>query len=281
MSDLCILAAYAHPDDEQGVSGTLRKYMDQGAHVGIICATRGEVGQIADPTLATPEILGVVREQELRRAMAVIGVPDANIHFLDYRDSGMAGTPENADPRAFINADAQEAVGKIVKIIRAFKPTIILTFDETGGYGHPDHLAIHRWTTQAFHVAGDPAQYPEAGSAFVPKRLYYSSIGRSRLRQFADYLKANGVESVFGGIDVEQMGLPDERITNEIPVAPYVALKRRSLGEHRTQLNPNGPFASIPEEQWNEFRSTEIFGLGAGEPFPPGYDRRDLFAGLL
>src|SRR6478672_979617 len=130
MADLSILASYAHPDDEQGISGLLRMCVEDGIRTALLCATRGEVGEIADPSLATPETLGKVREQELRTAMDMVGVTD--VRFLDYRDSGMAGTPENNDPRAFVNADEHEAIGKIVKVMRDFKPTVVITFDETG-----------------------------------------------------------------------------------------------------------------------------------------------------
>ncbi len=193
MSDLSILASYAHPDDEQGIVGTLRNALDEGIRVGLLCATRGEVGEIAEPSLATPETLGTVREQELRRAAEIVGIQ--HLYFLDYRDSGMDGTPENKDPRAFINADESEAVGRIIRIIRDFKPTVIVTFDETGGYGHPDHIAIHRWTTKAFQLAGDPTCYPEMGPACAPRRLYYASIPRSARQRMNDYMQAQGIES--------------------------------------------------------------------------------------
>lgn len=278
MSDLAILGAYAHPDDEQGISGTLRLYMDKGIRAGLLCATRGEVGEIADPSLATPETLGQVREQELRTAAAVLGLND--VYFLDYRDSGMDGTPENKDPRAFINANSDEAVGSIVKVIREFKPTVIVTFDETGGYGHPDHIAIYRWTTEAFHAAGDPARYPDAGPAFAPRRLFYSSIPRSARKRMQEIMEKMGVESVFNRIPADKFGLPDEQITNRVNVKQYVQLKRQSLDSHKTQLNPNGPFAKMPPEVWEEWRSTESFAFAAGDPLPEGADPADLFAGL-
>lgn len=278
MSDLSMLACYAHPDDEQGISGTLTMYREQGIRTAILCATRGEVGEIADPSLATPETLGQVREEELRRAAQWLNL--SNLYFIDYRDSGMDGTAENKDPRAFMNADELEAIGRIVKVIREFKPTVMVTFDETGGYGHPDHLAISKWTTSAFHQAGDPTCYPDAGLAFAPKRLYYASMPRSGIRRLQEFLKTTGADSVFAKMDPTKMGMADERITNRINVAPYVELKRKSLSEHKTQMDPNSPFAKIPESDWNEWRSTEYFAHEAGTPIPAGADQGDLFAGL-
>lgn len=278
MSDRSVLACYAHPDDEQGVTGLLRICLDRGYRVGIVCATRGEVGEIADPSLATPETLGEVREQELRRAAAKIGVKD--IYFLDYRDSGMKGTPPNEDPRAFINANPDQVVGRLVKIFRAFKPTILVTFDATGGYGHPDHLAIHDWTTRAFHAAGDAGQFPEAGAPFTPSRLFYSSFPRSMIKQFAGYLEQAGIPSPFPGVALDQMGMPDEMITHTVDVMQYAALKRESLEEHRTQMNPNSPMAKLPEELWNAVRGYERYHLAAGVPMPPDGNQGDLFDGL-
>jgi LmbE family N-acetylglucosaminyl deacetylase len=278
MKDLAILGCYAHPDDEQGITGTLKLCLDQGIRAGIVCATRGEVGQISDPALATPETLGMVRERELREAAAVIGISD--VFFLDYRDSGMAGSPHNADPTNFINADPHEAVGRLVKVIRAFKPTILVTFDPTGGYGHPDHLAIYKWTTEAFHAAGDPAQYPDAGAPFAPSRLFYASIGRSMIKMFVGFLAENNLPSPFGGADMSQMGIPDEDITHIVEVRRYVGLKRESLSKHRTQMAENSSLAALPEELWNEFRAYERFQFVMGTPFPPHADPADLFAGL-
>jgi LmbE family N-acetylglucosaminyl deacetylase len=278
MPDLAILASYAHPDDEQGVTGTLRLCLDSGIRAAILCATRGEAGEIADPQLATPETLGEVRERELRQAAAVIGIHD--VFFLGYRDSGMDGTPENKDPRAFVNADEHEAVGRIVKVIRDFRPTMIMTFDESGAYGHPDHVAIHHLTVKAFHAAGDPTRYPAAGPAFQPRRLFVSSIPRSVRRMMVNFYKQADVDSLFSRIPPEKFGLPDELITNRVNVAQYVSLKKRSLSAHRTQVNPNGPFAKVPPEISDRWRSVEAFALAAGDPPPLGADPGDLFAGL-
>ncbi|MER3515271.1 MAG: GlcNAc-PI de-N-acetylase, partial [Chloroflexota bacterium] len=158
MQTRSLLSVFAHPDDESfGVGGTLAYYAAQGHRVAL-GATRGDVGEIADPALATPQTLGDVRTAELNCAAQVLGV--SKIILLGYRDSGMAGTPENQDPRAFMNAPAEEVVERLVGIIRRLRPQVVITFDPYGGYGHPDHIAIHRHTVAAFHAAGDPARYP-------------------------------------------------------------------------------------------------------------------------
>ena len=146
-----LLGVFAHPDDEGVIGGALLHYSMFGVETGLICATRGEVGEIADPALATPENLGQVREGEMQAAAEVLGIH--SLWFLDYRDSGMAGTPENEDPRSLAQASALDVVSKLVAIIRQFRPQVMVTFDETGGYGHPDHIAIYKHTTSAFHAA--------------------------------------------------------------------------------------------------------------------------------
>ena len=268
MADLGILASYAHPDDEQGVTGTLALYGQQGVCTGLICATRGELGEISDAALATPETLGAVREQEMRTAAARAHIEQ--VWFLDYRDSGFIDSPRNHDAEAFINADPEEVVGRIVRIIREFKPQVIVTFDPTGGYGHPDHIAISRWTTDAFHAAGDGTRYPQAGTAWAPARLYYSALPRSFSRRLNAFIRKHIPESSFAGIDLEQMGLPDEEITNVVDVSDFVALKLDSVRAHATQWNPNSPFARVSEEMTNQWRGKESFKLAAGTSLPTG-----------
>ena len=278
MADLGILASYAHPDDEQGVTGTLALYGQQGVCTGLICATRGELGEISDAALATPETLGAVREQEMRTAAARAHIEQ--VWFLDYRDSGFIDSPRNHDAEAFINADPEEVVGRIVRIIREFKPQVIVTFDPTGGYGHPDHIAISRWTTDAFHAAGDGTRYPQASTAWAPARLYYSALPRSFSRRLNAFIRKHIPESSFAGIDLEQMGLPDEEITNVVDVSDFVALKLDSVRAHATQWNPNSPFARVSEEMTNQWRGKESFKLAAGTSLPTSADPGDLFAGL-
>ena len=276
MSTKRLLGAFAHPDDEGIVSGALLQYSTSGVETGLVCATRGEVGEIADPALATPENLGQVREGEMRAAAEVLGVH--NLWFLDYRDSGMAGTPENADPRAFAQASAAEVVGKLVKIIREFRPQVIVTFDESGAYGHPDHIAIYRYTTSAFHAAADAVQYPDLGPAHSVSKLYYSSFPRSALQAIGEWMSTQNYEGSFSGLDPEKLGMPDEQINVWLNVEPWREQKDRSRSMHRTQLDPNNLMAKIPEEIQRNWRSHERYQLAASRVGPDVPGENDLFA---
>jgi len=276
MSTKRLLGAFAHPDDEGIVSGALLQYSTSGVETGLVCATRGEVGEIADPALATPENLGQVREGEMRAAAEVLGVH--NLWFLDYRDSGMAGTPENADPRAFAQASAAEVVGKLVKIIREFRPQVIITFDESGAYGHPDHIAIYRYTTSAFHAAADAVQYPDLGPAHSVSKLYYSSFPRSALRAIGEWMSTQNYEGSFSGLDPEKLGMPDEQISVWLNVEPWREQKDRSRSMHRTQLDPNNLMAKIPEEIQQNWRSHECYQLAASRVGPDVPGENNLFA---
>ena len=167
-----ILFAFAHPDDEGfATGGTIAMLVSQGARVTLVCATNGDVGEISDPALATPETLGQVRQGELRRAMAITGVDD--IRFLNYRDSGMIDTPDNDHPNAFIQAEAPRVVGELVAIMRQTQPHIVITHDPSGGYGHPDHTRMCEHATAAFRLAGDASAYPEGPPPWTPSLLYY------------------------------------------------------------------------------------------------------------
>lgn len=282
---LTLMAVFAHPDDESfGVGGTLARYgAEPDVRVVLVCATRGEAGEISDPRLATPEQLGQVREQELRCACRTLGV-DA-LYFLDYRDSGMAGTPANRHPRALTMADPDQAVGRISALIRRERPDVLITFDETGGYGHPDHVAIHHLTTAAFAAAADPTRYPDQIKAGLEphqvKKLYYTAIPRRFFRALVAKLQELGMEVPERYLHRQKMpfGLPDEACTTDIWIQEFWEVKRAAVQCHATQLQPDNFFALLPPEVMRELQAWECFQL-ARSLVESDEGSHDLFAGL-
>lgn len=276
MSTKRLLGVFAHPDDEGMMSAASLQYSTLGVETGLVCATRGEVGEIADPALATPENLGQVREGEMRAAAEVLGV--RNLWFLDYRDSGMAGTPENEDPRAFVRVSAAEVVSKLVAIIRQFRPQVLVTFDESGAYGHPDHIAIYRHTTSAFHAAADAVQYPELGPAHAVSKLYYGAFPRSIAREMAEWVRSQNYEGSFRELDPEKLGLPDELISVRLDADPWREAKDRSWSMHRTQMGSMSFMTQLPEELQRKWRKYECYQLAASRVGPDIEGENDLFA---
>lgn len=283
MSSLRVLATYGHPDDEGQVSGTLARFLRLGAKVTLVCATRGEVGEISDARLATPDTLGYVRELELRSAMAQIGLAD--VRFLPYRDSGMAGTPENDDPRCLHAQAADTVVGQLVYLMREVKPHVVFTWDPNGGYGHPDHIAVHRHTLAAFDQAGDPSQFPDSGEPWTPKRLYW---GAFTMKRFAGmYLELERRGLLPEPIDPERrerfdraMQEPDPPVSLVNDVSDLVEEKRAAAGMHRSQFGENSMFARIPPEMRDRFYGEERF-LQARPAWPHGKEPLHGLADLL
>lgn len=271
-----LLMLVAHPDDEVLTGGTLAKYAAQGARVVLACATRGEVGEISDPTLATAETLGKVREAEVRASAAALGVSD--VRFLGFHDSGMAGTPANDDPRCFNQASANEAVGRLVALLRDVQPDVVITHDPTGGYGHPDHLACHRHMSQAIEVVGDPAQFPERGPAWSVARLYWMVMARSWFRTMREQMAAQGEEPAFEGLDLSRFGYDDDQITTVIDVSAYLDAKNRAFQAHKTQFSGDNGFSRLPDDVVRRMLSTENFILARPTPPPGAPQNTDLFA---
>src|SRR5215210_5444186 len=170
------MAVHAHPDDEVVFTGgTLALYHDRGVKTGLVTATNGEEGEIHDPGLDPDEArprLGEIRRAELQRAVELLGID--HLELLNYRDSGMAGTDANGRPENFHNADKEDATCRLVALIRRYKPHILITYDENGAYGHPDHIACNAITRAAFEKSGDKAYHPELGEPWQPLKLYYS-----------------------------------------------------------------------------------------------------------
>lgn len=175
-----LLAVLAHPDDESfGTGGTLALYARRGVEVHLICATRGEAGEMGPEFMQDFETIAERRVSELRCAAGILGL--AGVHFLDYRDSGMLGSEENHNPQALINAPIETVAGRVAHEIRKLQPQVVITFDPIGGYKHPDHIAIHQATVRAFELAGDP-DFEDSLPPYKPHKLYYHLFPKGFLR---------------------------------------------------------------------------------------------------
>jgi LmbE family N-acetylglucosaminyl deacetylase len=237
------------------------------------------VGEISDPALATPENLVAVRAEELAEACRLLGV--ARRFNLGYRDSGMMGTADNDHPNAFWRADMDDATGRLVRILREVRPDVIVTSNERGDYGHPDHINTNRVATAAFHAAGDPARYPEQGlDPWRPRRLFYSAWPRSHFERMRDLLAEAGIAMDEEEESTEdEIGMPDEVVTAAVDILSYLPAKRAALAAHRTQMGPESLFMRMPESIWRQVWAAEYFRQVFPEP-AASHPLDDLFAGL-
>lgn len=283
---LTLMIVHAHPDDEViGSGGTFAHYARQGVHTVLVTATLGEEGEIVAPDLNTPEVrarLPEVRREELRQATALLGI--AGQEFLGYRDSGMAGTPANAHPECFHQADMAEATGRLVALVRAHRPDVLISYNAHGGYGHPDHIACHKATLAAFDAAADAAAYPAAGPAWAVRKLYEMNRPRELSRRMWERMRELGLRTPLDNPnwDIANFTAPDEVITTAIDVGEYTALKRAALAVHRTQIPADSPFLAIPEDLGRQWFGYEYFTLLQSRgPLPAraGHEN-DLFTGL-
>jgi mycothiol S-conjugate amidase len=282
-----LLAVHAHPDDESSKgAGALARYADEGVRTVVVTCTGGEAGDILNPAMDQPgnlERMPELRRQELAKALEILNV--SRHYFLGYRDSGMPETEWNQHPDAFAQADLDEAVGRLVQIIRRERPQVLVTYDETGGYPHPDHIRTHEVSVAAFDAAGRSSRYPDAGPPFQPLKLYYhASFTRRRIEALHSAALERGIESPFGEWlkRWEEEAGPDYRepvITTQIDVAKWIPQARDALIAHATQIDPNSSWFAIPDEiiadvyPWDDY--TLVRSL-----VPTSNPEADLFAGL-
>jgi LmbE family N-acetylglucosaminyl deacetylase len=279
-----LLAVFAHPDDESfGPGGTLARYAAEGVAVHLVCATRGEAGE-ADPSLLEGyESLAQRRTAELECAARVLGL--AGVYFLGYRDSGMVGTADNSHPNALVNAPVAEVAEKVTAYIRRLQPQVVITSDPHGGYGHLDHIAIHRATVAAFHAAGDPTAYPEQFAAgltpWSPQKLYYTTFNRRWLRFLVRILPLFRVDPTALGenrdINLKEIAEIQQPVTTWIDVRAYLEVKQRAGACHSTQAGPSSMLSRLPGWLVRWVMGTETFYRA----YPEGATREtDLFAGV-
>ena len=279
---LSLLTVHAHPDDEASKgAGSVHKYHEDGVHTVLVCCTGGEAGDILNPAMDKPEVrehLHEVRMEELARATELIGYDE--VVMLGYRDSGMPDTPENKDPRAFANADLDEAVGRLVEVIRRERPQVVVTYgDDQQGYPHPDHLRVHDITLPAFDAAGDPDAYPDAGPPWQPLKLYYVAWSKARVLAMHEQFQKLGLESPFDERWLERPS-QDDRITTKIDVGEHDEARRAGLLAHATQIDPESPFwFGLPAEAAREAYPYEDYVL-ARSLVDSDVPEDDLFAGV-
>lgn len=285
-----LLLVHAHPDDETiTTGGTIARYAAEGAEVTVLTCTLGEEGEVigdewAELVAHRADQLGGYRIHELTAALHELGA--AGPRFLGgaghWRDSGMAGTPPAENPRAFVNADRDEAVAALVSVIRELRPQVVVCYDPNGGYGHPDHIQAHRLVTAAVEAAGTGA-HPGTGAPWEVAKLYWTVTAHAALE--------NGICAI-GELPQawrlpepgERACVPDETVTTAVDVTAVLAAKRAALAAHATQVSVSdlGPEYALSNNIALPILGEEHFTLARGELGPVGADGRehDLFAGV-
>ncbi len=276
-----LLAVLAHPDDETfGIGGTLAYYARRGVAVYLVCATRGEVGEVEEGYLRGFDSIAARREAELRCAAEKLGL--AGVFFLDYRDSGMPGSPDNAHPRALTAQPVDQVAGKIVTYIRRLKPQVVVTFDPIGGYRHPDHIAIHQATVQAFRLSGEMDYEDEEKQApYAPWKLYFQTMPRGFLRFVVRMMRLFGRDPRRFGrnhdIDlaaIAEVNFPVNAVVNYQRVADIRDDASRCHASQGGGSLTGGIFGPIRRI----FAAKEMFMRAF--PEPDGHLEKDLFEGV-
>lgn len=276
-----LLAVLAHPDDESfGMGGTLALYARRGVAVHLVCATRGEAGEVSPEMLEGFESIADLRERELFCAAEKLRL--SGVHFLGYRDSGMPGSPANGHPEALVNAPLDEVAGKIVKYMRQLRPQVVITFDPIGGYRHPDHIAVHQATVHAFELSGDSQVITAEYLPFRPQKLYYHTFPRRWLTLAVRLMPLfrQDPRRMGQNKDIDLVALSGENFPVHawIDYREVMALKEAASACHASQT---GMVRTGGLLRW-VFRVTSGRDtyMRAYPPPEPGMRERDLFAGL-
>ncbi len=287
---LTFMSFHAHPDDEVfSTGGTLARLAAEGVRTILVTSNLGENGEIVNPDLdeaakqAMFPRLGDVRFAELQASVAALGIQ--HLEILGFRDSGMAGTPENDHPDSFYRAPLDQAVKRLVKLIRQYRPQVITCYDPFGGYGHPDHIQAHRVAVIAFDAAGDDRFFPELDlAAWQPLKLYYSVIPRGAFLKAAEQMRARGIAGPWNNpeLDLSTWGTPDEQLTTVCDVTGYLDHKVNAFRAHQTQIAPDNFAFTLPPDLRTQALGQEWYVLAKN--YVPGYvpesQEYDLFNGL-
>ena len=289
---LCLLTVHAHPDDEASKgAGTVARYHAEGVRTVLVTCTGGEEGDILNPAMESPEVrerLPEIRREELEQAARIIGYDE--VVLLGYRDSGMPDTEANRDPRSFARAPLDEAVERLVAVIRRVRPQVIVTYPkEQSRYPHPDHLRVNEISEVAFDAAGDPERYPDAGPPWQPARLCYVVWSVRRMKAMHDKFVELGLESPFdsdrwkGVLDGEASapaGADHDLPRLVVDVTGHASASRQALLAHATQVDPNSRmWFGLPPEVADTVYPYEEYEV-ARDLTATGPSADDLFHGV-
>jgi mycothiol S-conjugate amidase len=290
---LRLMAVHAHPDDESSKgAATMARYVREGAEVLVCTMTGGERGDILNPAMDRPEVkadMARIRREEMARAREILGVDQ---RFLGFVDSGLPeGDPKPPLPEGcFALTSLAEAAAPLVQAVREFRPHVILTYDENGGYPHPDHVKTHQVAVEAFEAAADPDRYPERGEPWQPLKMYYFvSFHQEKYVALHEEMLRRGMDSPYTKIFQEwqerarkraELGIRRLEITTRVPVAGYFEIRDQALLAHATQIDPNSSWFACPLEVQRAAWPTEDYHL-ARSLVDTELPEDDLFAGVL
>ncbi|MCE7082992.1 mycothiol conjugate amidase Mca [Streptomyces sp. ST2-7A] len=283
---LRLMAVHAHPDDESSKgAATMAKYVAEGVEVMVVTCTGGERGSILNPRLQgdryIEENIHEVRAKEMAEAREILGVRQ---EWLGFVDSGLPeGDPLPPLPEGcFALLDEEEAAEPLVRLIRSFRPQVITTYDENGGYPHPDHIMTHRVSMVAFEAAGDPERYPGTGEPWEPLKLYYNQgFNRPRTLALHNAMLERGMDSPYGEWlrRWDEFQRTDRELTTRVPCAEYFPVRDKALLAHATQIDPDGGWFKVPLEVQQDVWPTEEYEL-ARSRVDTTFPESDLFAGV-
>ncbi|WP_405577935.1 mycothiol conjugate amidase Mca [Streptomyces sp. NBC_01190] len=277
-----LMSVHAHPDDESSKgAATLVKYLREGAEVLVCTMTGGERGAVLNPRLDRPEVWAELperRRKEMDRARQILGIDQ---RFLGFVDSGLPKDDEELPSGCFALQPLEKATRPLVAAVRAFRPEVIVTYDENGGYPHPDHIMTNRVAVEAFHAAGDPDRFPGTGDPWQPLKLYYTCAFNKAYFQAIDAaMRGAGLHSPAGEVLADwPENWPTWEVTTSVRCAEYFPVRRAALLSHETQVNPDGPELSCPMDLEAAVWPTEDYHLVSSR-VPTGLPETDLFAGL-
>ncbi|WP_286902179.1 mycothiol conjugate amidase Mca [Thermocrispum sp.] len=280
------MAVHAHPDDESSKgAATMARYVAEGHQVRVVTCTGGEAGSVLNPKMDRPEVvqnIAAIRREEMARAAAILGISHRWLGFVD------SGLPEGDPPPplpegCFALVPVEEAAERLVREIREFKPHVIVTYDENGGYPHPDHIRTHEVSMEAWQAAPDPNRFPDAGEPWQPLKLYYShGFSRSKIVTFHEALLERGMESPYQEwLERWDPDRPDviERVTTRVECADYFKVRDEALKAHATQIDPDSRWFAVPVELERELWPTEEYEL-VHSLVDTTLPEDDLFAGI-